>query len=62
MAEVKGIYLRKLPIAITDSITMNNVENLVKNLIKLCETRYTTKHEFISFIINAYEPKKFRNN
>lgn len=58
MAEVKGIYLRKLPIAITDSITMNNIENLVKNLIKLCETRYTTKHEFISFIINAYEPKK----
>lgn len=58
MAEVKGIYIRKLPIATADSYIMENVENSVKELMDLCLKRYSLKQEFMKFIINAYEPRK----
>lgn len=62
MAEVKGIYIRKLPIATADSYIMENVENSVKELMDLCSKRYSLKQEFMNFIINAYEPRKVSDN
>ena len=58
MAEVKGIYIRKLPVATADIVIMESVEVYVKELMELCSRRYLTKQEFITFIINAYEPRK----
>ncbi len=58
MAEVKGIYIRKLPIAIADSSIMEKVENYAKELMDLCSRRNSIKQEFLKFIINAYEPRK----
>lgn len=58
MAEVKGIYIRKLPIATADSTIMDCVEAYVKELMDLCSKRYLIKQEFTTFIINAYEPRK----
>lgn len=58
MAEIKGIYIRKLPIAVVDRSIMGNVENYVKELLALCSTRYSARQEFLNFIINVYEPKK----
>lgn len=58
MAEVKGIYIRKLPIATADRSIMEDVENYAKDLMDLCSRRYSIKQEFLKFIINAYEPRK----
>ncbi len=58
MAEVKGVYIRKLPIATADSSTMENVESYTKELLDLCSSRYSIKQEFVKFIINVYEPRK----
>lgn len=58
MAEVKGIYIRKLPIALADDTTMSSIEAYVKELLDACATRCIKKQRFVSFISNAYEPKK----
>lgn len=58
MAEVKGIYIKKLPIAVGSDNQKNIIESLVKELIQLCQNRYDEKYKFINYIIKAYEPKK----
>lgn len=58
MAEVKGIYIRKLPVATADIAITESVEVYVKELMELCSRRYLIKQEFITFIMNAYEPRK----
>ncbi len=57
MAEVKGIYIKKLPIAKGNEEQMATVEQYVKDLLHLCQTRYNEKYSFIYYIITTYEPK-----
>jgi hypothetical protein len=58
MAEVKGIYLKKLPIAIGTKEQIQYVEEAVASLLDLCQSRYDKKYSFIHYIQKTYEPKK----
>lgn len=58
MAEVKGIYLRKLPIAIADEAHRKLLSENVKILLKLCQQKYDEKLKFIHYISETYEPKR----
>lgn len=58
MAEVKGIYIRKLPIAIGNSSQIKIIENAVDSLLDMCQHKYETKQKFINYILKAYEPNK----
>lgn len=58
MAEVKGTYIKKLPIAIGMPEQVQNVERLVQRLLDLCQKRYDSKFDFVNYILKAYEPKK----
>ena len=58
MAEVKGIYIRKLPIAIGNSSQTKIIENAVDSLLDMCQHKYETKQKFINYILKAYEPNK----
>lgn len=57
MAEVKGIYIKKLPIAKGNKEQMIAVETFVKDLLNLCQARYDEKYKFIHYIVKTYEPK-----
>jgi hypothetical protein len=58
MAEVKGIYIKKIPVAIGMDEQRAIVEQYVKDLLHLCQLRYNEKNDFIHYIIETYEPKK----
>lgn len=58
MAEVKGIYIKKLPIAIGMPEQVQNIEQLVQRLLDLYQKRYDSKYDFINYILKAYEPQK----
>ena len=58
MAEVKGIYIKKLPIAIGTEEQNKNIEIAVAKLLELCQKRYDSKYSFINYIVRTYEPKK----
>lgn len=58
MAEVKGIYIRKLPVAVPDTESLAKVEHLVKTISGLCQQRFDFKRKFLYYIQTAYEPKK----
>lgn len=58
MAEVKGIYIKKLPIAVGLSEQIQNVEDAVQRLLDLCQKRYDSKYSFIHYIAETYEPRK----
>ena len=58
MAEVKGTFLKRLPIAKTQ---VTEVEAMVKELMILCQKRFDTKNKFVGFIQSAYEPKAITN-
>ncbi len=58
MAEVKGIYIKKLPIAIGDDVQIKSVEGLVKKLLDICQRQFDIKNSFIHYITKTYEPKK----
>lgn len=58
MAEVKGIYIRKLPIAIGSKEQIKSVEETVKKLLDVCQKKYVKKYNFIRYIQKSYEPKK----
>ena len=58
MAEVKGIFLKKLPIAVGDDLQMETVQSIVSSLVKLCKKRFDIKLGFIHYLKSAYEPKK----
>lgn len=62
MAEVKGIYIKKLPIAKGEDEQRVTVEQHVKNLLHLCQLRYNEKNSFIHYIIETYEPKIFQKS
>ena len=57
MAEVKGIFLKKLPVAFDDS-QVKKIEDTVTAIIELCKKRYSAKRNFMYYIQSAYEPKK----
>lgn len=57
MAEVKGIFLKKLPVAYDDS-HVKKIEDIVTAIMELCKKRYIAKRNFIYYIQSAYEPKK----
>ena len=58
MAEVKGIYIKKLPIAIGTSEQINNVKEKIGQLLDLCQQKYDKKFTFTNYIQKSYEPKK----
>ncbi len=58
MAEVKGIYIKKLPIAIGDDVQIESVEDLVKKLLDVCQRQFDKKNNFIHYITKTYEPQK----
>jgi hypothetical protein len=61
MAEVKGTYIKKLPIAIGTKKQIQNVEDDVVKLLDLCQTKYDKKYSFVHYIKMTYEPKKITN-
>ncbi len=58
MAEVKGTYIRELPIAIGTQKEILQVETLVEYLLEICQLKYNKNYDFIHFISKAYEPQK----
>ncbi|MCM1136848.1 MAG: Eco57I restriction-modification methylase domain-containing protein, partial [Clostridium sp.] len=58
MAEVKGIYIKKLPIAIGTQEQNKNIEIAAVKLLELCQRRYDSKYSFIHYLTKVYEPKK----
>lgn len=58
MAEVKGMYIKKLPIAIGNNEQVLQVESSVKQLLELCQKKYDKKYKFINFICKTYEVKR----
>ncbi len=58
MAEVKGIYVKKLPIAIGSQKQIQNIENIVQSLLSICQKRYDAKYNFVHYITMTYEPRK----
>lgn len=58
MAEVKGIYIKKLPIAVVNEEQRKTIENDVKSLLEICQKLCDEKIKFIHYIIQVYEPKK----
>lgn len=58
MAEVKGIYIKKLPIAIGDDVQIKSVEGLVKKLLDICQKQFDSKNGFVHYITKTYEPQK----
>lgn len=58
MAEVKGIYIKKLSIAIGTEEQNRYIEIAVVKLLELCQKRYDSKYSFINYIARTYEPKK----
>lgn len=57
MAEVKGIYIKKLPIAIGTDEQRKQVEQYVIGLMEACQNKYEEKYKFIHYIESTYEPK-----
>lgn len=57
MAEVKGIYIKKLPIAIGTDEQKKQVEQYVIGLMEACQNKYDEKYKFIHYIESTYEPK-----
>ena len=58
MAEVKGIFLKKLPIAVGDDLQMDTIQSIVSSLVELCKKRFDIKLGFIHYLKSTYEPKK----
>ena len=56
MAEVKGVFIKKLPIAIGNIDQYHNIETMVSNLLLCCRKRFEIKDQFVNFINRAYEP------
>ena len=58
MAEVKGIYVKKLPIAVGSQDQIQDIESIVQSLLSACQKRYDVKYNFIHYIAMTYEPGK----
>lgn len=58
MAEVKGIYVKKLPIAIGTQEQVQRIEKAVEKLLGMCQVKFNNKYNFIYYIQRIYEPKK----
>lgn len=58
MAEVKGIFLRKLPLAFGDSNQIGRIEKIVASIMEISRKRFEEKMRFIYYLQSAYEPKK----
>ena len=58
MAEVKGVFIKKLPIATGNDNQRNEIEEKVSSIIELCKKRFDVKMRFIHYIRSAYEPRK----
>lgn len=58
MAEVKGIYIKKLPIAIGTKEQVQKVESAVEILLRMSQKRFDSKCSFVNYIVKTYEPKK----
>lgn len=54
MAEVKGIFIKKLPIAIGNDDQVERIEAIVQNLLRCCQQRFAIKNRFVSYIIHVY--------
>lgn len=57
MAEVKGIYIKKLPIAHTSQEITTIVEQTTVELLNLCQARQNKREQFVNYISKVYEPK-----
>lgn len=58
MAEVKGIYIKKLPIAIGTKDQVQEIEHSVEKLLGMCQMKFNNKYSFINYIIKTYAPKR----
>ena len=58
MAEVKGIYIKKLPIVSDNPVQAVEIETHSKTLLNLCQQRFYVKQIFLNYILKRYEPKK----
>lgn len=58
MAEVKGIYVKKLPIAVGSQKQIHAIESIVQSLLSACQKKYDVKYNFIHYISMTYEPGK----
>lgn len=54
MAEVKGTYIKRLPIAIGNDEQIKRVERL----LNMCQKQFESKNDFIHYMEKAYEPKR----
>lgn len=57
MAEVKGIYIKKLPIAHTSQEKTAIIEHNTLELLNLCQARHNKREMFVNYISKIYEPK-----
>ncbi len=58
MAEVKGTYIKKLPIAIGTQEQITCIEDKVEKLLDMSQMKFNKKNSFINYITKTYEPKK----
>ena len=58
MAEVKGIYIKKLPIALGTPEQRQQIEDKVIQLLEMSQKKYDVRYSFIHYIIKTYEPSK----
>jgi hypothetical protein len=58
MAQVKAIFVKRLPIAIGTDEQIKSVETAVSKLLEICQSKYDKKYSFIHYIQKTYEPKK----